>query len=32
MDESEYLNNRLEDQIKWYDKKSIQNQNIFVGE
>jgi len=29
MDESEYLKNRLDDQIDWYDRKSIQNQKIF---
>lgn len=29
MDESEYLKNRLDDQIDWYDRKSIQNQKTF---
>ena len=29
MNEEQYLNERLEDQINWYDKKSVWNQNIF---
>ncbi len=29
MDESEYLKNRLDDQIDWYDRKSIQNQKTY---
>jgi hypothetical protein len=29
MEEFDYLKNRLEDQIKWYDKKSIFNQSLF---
>jgi hypothetical protein len=31
MEESEYLINRLDDQINWYDRKNMNNQNIFVG-
>ncbi len=29
MDESEYLENRLDDQIDWYDRKSTKNQKIY---
>lgn len=29
MSEEEYLKDRLEDQINWYDRKSIQNQKTF---
>lgn len=29
MDQEEYLKERLESQIDWYDKKSIKNQNWF---
>lgn len=29
MKEQEYIEKRLEDQINWYDRKSIANQNIF---
>lgn len=29
MDQEEYLRDRLEDQIKWYDRKSMQNQKMF---
>ena len=29
MNEEEYLKNRLDDQIDWYDRKSIQNQKTF---
>lgn len=29
MSEEEYLKERLEDQIKWYDKKSSDHQNIY---
>ena len=29
MNEQEYVENRLEDQITWYDTKSIQNQKIY---
>ena len=29
MNEEEYLKNRLDDQINWYDRKSIQNQKTF---
>ena len=29
MNEEEYLKNRLDDQIDWYDRKSTQNQNAF---
>ncbi|MCK4782967.1 MAG: DUF4231 domain-containing protein [Desulfobacteraceae bacterium] len=29
MNEEQYLNERLDDQINWYDKKSVWNQNIF---
>lgn len=29
MDESEYLENRLDDQINWYDRKSTKNQKNF---
>ena len=29
MNEEEYLKNRLEDQIDWYDRKSIQNQKTY---
>ena len=27
--QEDYLNNRLDDQISWYDRKSIQNQKMF---
>ena len=29
MNEEEYLKNRLDDQIDWYDRKSIQNQKTY---
>ena len=29
MDKEEYLSERLEDQIKWYDSKSLENQKTF---
>jgi len=29
MEEEEYLKNRLDDQIDWYDRKSIQNQKTY---
>ena len=29
MEEEEYLENRLDDQINWYDRKSIQNQKTY---
>ncbi len=29
MEEEEYLENRLDDQINWYDRKSTQNQKTF---
>lgn len=29
MDESEYLKERVEDQIKWYSKKSTKNKNLY---
>ena len=29
MDESEYLKDRLDDQINWYDRKSIKNQKYY---
>jgi hypothetical protein len=29
MDESEYLKERLDDQINWYDRKSIKNQRTY---
>ena len=29
MNEEEYLKNRLDDQINWYDRKSIQNQKTY---
>jgi hypothetical protein len=29
MNEEEYIGNRLEDQINWYDKKSIWHQKWF---
>lgn len=29
MQEQEYIEKRLEDQISWYDKKSIANQSLF---
>ena len=29
MNEEEYINNRLEDQIKWYDNKSVWHQTWF---
>ncbi len=29
MNEEQYLNERLEEQINWYDNKSVWNQNIF---
>ena len=29
MEEEEYLKNRLDDQINWYDRKSIQNQKTY---
>ena len=29
MNEEEYLKNRLDDQINWYDRKSIKNQKYF---
>ncbi|NOY63291.1 MAG: DUF4231 domain-containing protein [Gammaproteobacteria bacterium] len=29
MEQNEYLSDRLDDQINWYDKKSIQNQKLF---
>ena len=29
MEQDEYLKNRLDDQIDWYDRKSVQNQKWF---
>lgn len=29
MNQEEYFKNRLEDQINWYDKKSIKNQKLY---
>ena len=31
MDESEYIKDRLDDQINWYNKKSMKNQKAFKG-
>ena len=32
MDEEQYLKNRLDDQINWYDRKSAKNQTYFIVE
>ena len=32
MNEEEYLKNRLDDQIDWYDRKSTNNQTYFIVE
>ncbi len=31
MNEKEYLKKRLDDQLKWYDRKSMYNQKWFKG-